>query len=107
MIDRPQYIIVAGINGAGKSTLYEKDKIGQELFLNTKRINADEISKQHGWDWRKKADNFKAMKIEVKKIHDSIKAKESFHIETTLAGAGKTHLNIINEAKEKGYEALF
>ncbi|MCT3399704.1 ATPase, partial [Lentilactobacillus hilgardii] len=23
MIDKPQYIIVAGINGAGKSTLYD------------------------------------------------------------------------------------
>lgn len=104
MTDKPQYIIIAGVNGAGKSTLYENDKVEQDLFLNTKRINADEISKQHGWDWKNQSDNFKAMKIEVREIHASIKARESFHIETTLAGAGKAHINIINEAKKQGYE---
>ncbi|CAL7049754.1 protein of unknown function (plasmid) [Lactiplantibacillus plantarum] len=40
MIDKPQYIIVAGINGAGKSTLYDTFPI---LFDKTKRINADEL----------------------------------------------------------------
>ena len=40
MIDKPQYIIVAGINGAGKSTLYDTFP---SLFDKTKRINADEL----------------------------------------------------------------
>ena len=50
MIDKPQYIIVAGINGAGKSTLYDTFPI---LFDKTKRINADEILRQMGGDWHK------------------------------------------------------
>lgn len=45
-----KYVIVAGINGAGKSTLY---RLQPELFENTTRINADEILKQMGGDWRK------------------------------------------------------
>ena len=52
MIDKPQYIIIAGINGAGKSTLYDTFPI---LFDKTKRINDDEILRQMGGDWHKTA----------------------------------------------------
>lgn len=63
MIDKPQYIIVAGINGAGKSTLYDTFPI---LFDKTKRTNADEILRQMGGDWHKDSDNLKAMREEIK-----------------------------------------
>ena len=63
MIDKPQYIIVAGINGAGKSTLYDTFP---SLFDKTKRINADELLRQMGGDWHKDSDNLKAMKEEMK-----------------------------------------
>lgn len=62
MIDKPQYIIVAGINGAGKSTLYDTFP---SLFDKTKRINADELLRQMGGDWHKDSDNLKAMKEEI------------------------------------------
>ena len=44
-----RYIIVAGINGAGKSTLYRGFPY---LFENTIRINADEILRGFGGDWK-------------------------------------------------------
>ncbi|MEY8736462.1 zeta toxin family protein [Lactobacillus sp. AN1001] len=96
-----KYIIVAGVNGTGKSTLYQAQK---ELFDNTKRINADEILQKFGGDWRSSIDNIKAMKSEVREIHSAIENGESFHVETTLAGNGKPHINIINSARKNGYE---
>lgn len=55
----PSMFVIAGVNGAGKSTLYE---VHPELFSNTERINADEVLRQSGGDWRNPNDNFKAMK---------------------------------------------
>lgn len=45
----PSMFVIAGVNGAGKSTLYE---VHPELFSNTERINADEVLRQSGGDWR-------------------------------------------------------
>lgn len=98
---KPKYIIVAGVNGAGKSTLYQ---IQPNIFEQTKRINADEILRKNGGDWRNTTDNFKAMREEVKQIHEAFENKTSIHVETTLAGTGKAQLKLIEEAKEKGYE---
>ncbi|KRL32672.1 hypothetical protein FD20_GL002495 [Liquorilactobacillus uvarum DSM 19971] len=86
MINKPQYIIVAGINGAGKSTLYDTLPI---LFDKTKRINADEILRQMGGDWHKDSDNLKAMREEIKQLHYSLDNRQSIHVETTLAGRVK------------------
>ena len=101
MIDKPQYIIVAGINGAGKSTLYDTFPI---LFDKTIRINADEILRQMGGDWHKDSDNLKAMREEIKQLHYSLDNRQSIHVETTLAGRGKTQLNLIDKAHENGFE---
>lgn len=101
MIRKPQYIIVAGINGAGKSTLYDTRPT---LFDKTKRINADEILKQRGGDWRKDRDNFKAMREEIKQLHAALDHGQSIHVETTLAGQGKAQLNLIDCAHKNGFE---
>ena len=63
----PLMLIVAGVNGAGKSTLYE---VHSELFSNTERINADEVLRQSGGDWRNPNDNFKAMKEVLVEINN-------------------------------------
>ena len=89
MINKPQYIIVAGINGAGKSTLYDTLPI---LFDKTKRINADEILRKMGVDWHKDSDNLKAMCEEIKQLHYSLDNRQSIHVETTFAGRGKAQL---------------
>lgn len=96
-----QYIIVAGVNGAGKSTLYS---INPELFENTRRINADEWLKEHHGDWRKEADNVKAMKAVVDDLKKSFNSLESIHHETTLSGTGKPFVNLVNRAHSRGYQ---
>ena len=101
MIDKPQYIIVAGINGAGKSTLYDTFP---SLFDKTKRINADELLRQMGGDWHKDSDNLKAMKEEIKQLHYALDHQQSIHVETTLAGRGKAQLNLIDKAHKNGFE---
>ena len=101
MIDKPQYIIVAGINGAGKSTLYDTFP---SLFDKTKRINADELLRQMGGDRHKDSDNLKAMKEEIKQLHYALDHQQSIHVETTLAGRGKAQLNLIDKAHKNGFE---
>lgn len=98
---RPIYVIVAGVNGAGKSTLYQTTP---ELFLNTKRLNADEILRANGGDWRSLKDNLSAMHQEVKLLHHALAQRQSVHIETTLAGNGNTHIKLIQKAHQQGFE---
>lgn len=98
---RPKYIIVAGVNGAGKSTLYKMDR---PLFEDTKRLNADEILRANGGDWHSKADSIKAMREEVKQIHEALKNRESIHVETTLAGNGSAQRKLIDIAHQANYE---
>ncbi|MCT4486968.1 zeta toxin family protein [Levilactobacillus parabrevis] len=96
----PEYIIIAGINGAGKSTLYDSQPL---LFKNTRRINADEILRQSGGNWRKTSDNFHAMRQELKEIHRALDVRESIHVETTLSGNGRTQAELIADAKNQGF----
>ncbi|MFC0380260.1 zeta toxin family protein [Levilactobacillus acidifarinae] len=96
-----RYIIIAGINGAGKSTLYDSEP---DLFAGTKRLNADEILQQSNGDWRSTADNLRAMKLELKELHACLTHGKSLHVETTLAGNGKTQIDLITEAKTLGFK---
>ena len=96
---RPKYIIVAGVNGSGKSTFYDTYP---ELFIDTKRINADEILKSNGGDWKKMSDNMKAMREVIQLMNQAIENHISFHQETTLSGQGQKKW--IEKAKQNGYE---
>jgi len=95
-----KYIIVAGINGTEKSTLYQ---LQPKLFSGTKRINADEILRDFGGNWKSAVDNIKAMKKEVQLLHEALQNKISIHVETTLAGTGKSQLRLIDEAHKNGF----
>lgn len=97
--NRPRYIIVAGVNGSGKSTFYRSTP---SLFMNTKRINADEILKSNGGDWKKMSDNMKAMRAVIQLMNQAIENHISFHQETTLSGQGQKKW--IEKAKQNGYE---
>lgn len=99
-MDRPKYILIAGVNGAGKSSLYH---LQPNIVKNTKRINADEILQRNHGDWHNQMDNFRAMRDELTEIKSALINQESIHIETILAGNGKTHLELINQAKANGY----
>ena len=60
--------LFAGTNGVGKSTLY-LDGVGPSIE-NSVRINADEIAREKGWDWRDPKTNAKALLLETKKLRD-------------------------------------
>lgn len=92
--------IVAGINGAGKSTLYETD---QDLFKNSKRINADEIAKKNNWDWRDSASNYKALMKVHSELKNAMQLGQSINIETTLASSVKSYRRLLERAKNKNY----
>lgn len=63
-----KFTIVAGVNGAGKSTLYQLDP---DLKCEN-RVNADEILKEFGGDWKSLADIFKAGKRAVSLLNSYI-----------------------------------
>lgn len=79
----PSMFVIAGVNGAGKSTLYE---VHPELFSNTERLNADEVLRQSGGDWRNPNDNFKAIKdsglIDTVYIYDNSTAFQLVAVES-------------------------
>ncbi len=96
MIEAGVYKIYAGVNGAGKSTLYRIEEPPGE-----KRVNPDEILQDSGGDWRIEKDQMLAMKEAVRRINHYINEGISFNQETTLAG--RSILNTIKKAKEKGF----
>lgn len=100
-MDKPKYIIVAGVNGAGKSTLFQTYP---EIFMNTKRVNADEILRKNHGDWQNQKDNILAGRETVKKIQYNIANQISFHQETTLASSLNGFLKNIQKAKQKGFQ---
>ena len=93
-------LIVAGVNGAGKSTLYESQP---ELFNETQRVNADEISRKNNWDWNNDILNLKAMALALKKLKSLQNEHQSINFETTLAANKKSYLRIINKAHNEKY----
>jgi len=98
----PNLIIFAGINGAGKSTLYNYEKDLVKLETLGVRVNADEILKNFGGDWK----NFKDVKRSARKtlelIEECLNNKISFNWETT--NISSFAIRLINNAKALGYE---
>lgn len=98
-MDTPKiYTIYAGVNGAGKSTFYHSNIFREN---NDKRVNADEILKEIGGDWRNVRDQMNAMKEAVRRIHIYFKEGISFNQESTLVG--NSIIKNIKKAKELGY----
>lgn len=102
-MSKPLFIILAGVNGSGKSTLCVSRP---GYFKNITRVNADEILKSFGGNWRNYADNAKAMRIEVARIKDLFENRKSFYMETTLAGNAHSHIKRITKAKALGYQVI-
>jgi predicted ABC-type ATPase len=92
-----KYTLIAGVNGAGKSTLYQMDPDLKGGY----RVNADEILKESGGDWRNPKDVFSAGRKAVEELKQYIEEGVSFNQETTLCGS--TVLRNIKLAKEKGF----
>ncbi len=91
------YTLYAGVNGAGKSTLYNVI----DVSLDEARINADEILKNRGGDWRNVNDQGAALREAILRVNAYIENGISFNQETTLAGRGI--INTIRRVKDAGY----
>ena len=97
----PTYTIIAGINGAGKTSLYNV-LLGQSASgVLGKRVNADEILKESGGDWRDTMAQLSAGREAVSRINTCIDTGVSFHQETTLPGP--TIIKYVRKAKSVGF----
>jgi predicted ABC-type ATPase len=99
---KPHLVVIAGPNGAGKSTL--TSEAYPELIQGTVFINPDEIVKTvialHP-DKTSGAQQVMAAREALKAYDACLSQKQSFSLETTLAG--NTPLNTMKKAREQGY----
>lgn len=95
--------LFAGVNGAGKSTLYTDVLIDPDI-KNSYRINADEIARKKGWDWREAATDRKAFLVEIKELSRAIKSGKDINLETTFAGRINSITRLLNRIKSNNYK---
>lgn len=104
-MDRPFYVVFAGVNGAGKSTFYHSGLWRlPEMPKRMARINPDEILLEQGGDWRSASDQLKAGREAKHRIDELFRRRQSFNQETTLTG--RTALKRIRQAHELGYRVF-
>ncbi|MDT6287909.1 zeta toxin family protein [Enterococcus faecium] len=103
--EKPYYVVVGGVNGAGKSTIYQIQSLKRKE-LDTDRINADEILRSFGGNWKKQADINKSMREVLKEIKGHFKEGKSFHHETTFGGNPYPDKMRLLNAKKLGYESF-
>ncbi len=94
----PKLYIIAGPNGAGKTTFAKEFLPNYANCSNF--VNADLIALGLA-PFSPSSVNIKAGKLLLSEIDNFIVHKADFAFETTLAG--KTYVNLIKEAKSKGY----
>lgn len=104
-MDRPTYIVFAGVNGAGKSTFYHSGLWRQaSMKANMPRVNPDEIVRELGGNDLSEADQLRAGKEALRRINSLFNERQSFNQETTLTG--RTALRNIQRAHDEGYRIL-
>jgi len=94
----PTIYIIAGCNGAGKTTL-AREYLPHEVKC-LRFLNADELARGLS-PLDPSAGAFKAGRLLLKEIHDSISKRETFALESTLSG--RTYLQMFREARGVGY----
>jgi predicted ABC-type ATPase len=97
----PTLYILAGPNGAGKTTaagFLLPDVFQTDIFINADIIAA-QLSPQNP-----EAVAFKAGRIMLERVQETLASKQTFAIETTLAT--KSYLNLVNQAQLLGYEVV-
>ena len=104
-MERPTYVVFAGVNGAGKSTFYHTGFWkGSTMPSSLERINSDEIVVENGGDPRSGADQIRAGREALRRIEDCLVRRKSFNQETTLTG--RTCLKTIQRARDEGYRVV-
>ncbi|MGO5158156.1 zeta toxin family protein [Lactobacillus amylovorus] len=81
------------------------DGVGPSIE-NSVRINADEIAREKGWDWRDPKTNAKALLLETKKLQKVLKTGQDINLETTLAGHEKNILKLLDRVKKNNYQIV-
>lgn len=98
----PWMVIIAGPNGAGKSTFHDKVMQEDPLFRKIPFINLDNYAKElAGEDGDVEKHLFEAGRMVRQNINEKFENLDNFIYETTASG--RTHLQIMDEAKELGY----
>ena len=95
----PTLYILAGPNGAGKTTASQT--LLPEVFNTDIFINADIIAAQLN-PGNPESAAFSAGRIMLERIQETLAARKTFAIETTLAT--RTYLNLVKQARLSGYE---
>jgi len=94
-MNQPVLTVIAGPNGAGKSTIYRLAKPDGRF------INADEIEASMPPEMPKPDRERMAGRVALKAVRDMLAIRQSFVVETTLAG--KWPLKLMVDAKTAGY----
>jgi predicted ABC-type ATPase len=92
-----KFTIIAGVNGSGKTTFALDYFTGSDTIF----INADSIATSLSPN-NPDLSQFRAGKIMLKEIKNSIKNQQSFAIETTLSS--KNYLKIIKQLKDDNWQ---
>ena len=97
----PTLNILAGPNGAGKTTASQT--LLPEVFNTDIFINADIIAAQLN-PGNPESAAFTAGRIMLERIQETLAARKTFAIETTLAT--RTYLNLVKQARVSGYDIV-
>lgn len=104
-MERPTYVVFAGVNGAGKSTFYHSGQwAAPSKARSMPRVNPDELLAQAGGDNGSVADQMRAGREALRKIDELFARRRSFNQETTLTG--HLPLRTIRRAREVGYRVI-
>ncbi len=95
---KPTIYLIAGCNGAGKTT-FAKQFLPHEVKC-LRFYNADELARGLS-PLDPAAADFKAGRLLLAEVRESIRRKETFALESTLSG--KTYVRQIREAKTQGF----
>jgi predicted ABC-type ATPase len=96
---QPTIYLIAGCNGAGKTT-FAKEFLPTEVKC-LRFLNADEIARGLS-PFDPSASAVKAGRLLLQEIHDDIRRRQTFALETTLSG--KTYIRLFRRARQLGYE---
>src|SRR5262245_61469452 len=96
---KPIIYIIAGCNGAGKTT-FAKEFLPKELKC-LRFLNADEIARGLS-PLQPSAGAVQAARLLLTQVEQSLRARETFALESTLSG--KTYIRIFRRALALGFE---
>lgn len=104
-MERPVYIVFAGVNGAGKSTFYHTDFWREpDTPQSLARVNSDEIVVESKGDPHSDGDQFRAGREALRRIEDCLSRRKSFNQETTLTG--HSCIKTIQRAHDEGFRVI-